>query len=165
MKVRGIHHPGIVVPDLDRAVAFYGELLGMTKVYDESWEVGDDTYDQGVGLTGSAARGVQLRGPNTYMELWQFSAPAQVGPSPASLGANELGFRHLALEVDDVPVALARLVELGGSAMNEPVFFSETDAAVYARDPFGNIIELTTAAGGYPPAIADLANPPTGVDR
>lgn len=155
MNVRGLHHPGIVVPDLDAAVEFYGEFLSMTKVYDESWDVGDAMYDQGVGLTGSAARGVQLRGPNTYLELWQYSAPRQVGPSPADLGANELGFRHLALEVDDVPAALQRLVALGGSAMNEPVFFDETDAAVYARDPFGNILELTTA-GDHPPAIAAL---------
>ena len=157
MEVRGIHHPGIVVPDLDAAVVFYGELLGMKKVYDESWDLGDDMYDQAVGLNGSAARGVQLRGANTYLELWEFSAPTRVGPSPQQLGANELGFRHLALEVDDVPAALDRLVELGGSAMNAPVTFDDGGAAVYARDPFGNIVELTTA-GDHPPALAALSD-------
>ena len=35
MNVRGIHHLGIVVPDLDVAVAFYSEMLGLEKVYDE----------------------------------------------------------------------------------------------------------------------------------
>ena len=164
MEVRGIHHPGIVVPDLEAAVAFYGELLGMTKVYDESWEIGDDAYDQAVGLQGSAARGVQLRGTNTYLELWQFSAPIQTGPSPRDLGANELGFRHLALEVDDVAAALERLKALGGSAMNEPVWFADDDAVVYARDPFGNIIELTTA-GVHPPMIAALISAMKEKDR
>lgn len=153
--MRGIHHPGIVVPDFDAAVAFYSELFGMTKVYDESWEVGDVEYDQGVGLTGSAARGVQLRGANTYLELWQYEAPAQHGPAPASLGANELGFRHLAIEVDDVDAAWRRLQALGGTAMNQPVRFDDGGAAVHARDPFGNILELTTT-GSFPPSIRDL---------
>ena len=29
MKVRGIHHVGLVVDDLEAAVAFYGAFLGM----------------------------------------------------------------------------------------------------------------------------------------
>ncbi len=155
MKARGIHHPGIVVRDLGAAVAFYSEFLDMTVEYEESWNAGDMLYDQGVGLSGSAARGVQLRGANTFLELWEFSAPRQTGPDPAGLGANELGFRHLAIEVDDVDIAFERLQELGGSAMNDPVRFPDGGAAVYARDPFGNIIELTTAAG-FPASIRDL---------
>jgi len=161
VNVRGIHHLGIVVPDLDVAVAFYSEMLGLEKVYDESWEKGDATYDQGIGLSGSAARGVQLRSANTYLELWEYSAPRQEGPDPGSLGANELGFRHLAVEVDDVEAAWEKLKELGGHVMNDPVRFDDGGAAVYARDPFGNIIEFTTA-GGFPPAIADLGEPNQG---
>jgi len=154
--VRGIHHPGIVVSDLESAVEFYSAFLGMTKVYDESWEVGDTTYDQGVGLSGSAARGVMLRGHNTYLELWEYRAPAQRGPDPAMSGANELGFRHLSIEVDDVHVAWTRLQDLGGTAMGAPVEFDKgRGGAVYARDPFGNIIELTTA-GEFPPPISEL---------
>ncbi len=155
MEIRGIHHPGIVVPDLEEAVAFYQGLLAMSVEYEESWVEGDSTYNQAVGLSGSSARGVQLRGINTFLELWQFSNPVQQGPDPASLGANELGFRHLAIEVDDVEAAWERIQELGGSAMNAPVRFPDGGAAVYARDPFGNILELTTA-GDVPPSISEL---------
>ena len=152
-----LHHPGVVVPDLERAVEFYSAFLGLTVEYDEAWDVGNDTYDQGVGLHKSAARGKQLRGANFFLELWQYDAPEQIGRAPSELGANDLGLRHLAFEVDDVAAQLERLVELGGSKMNDPVQFDDDDlgSVTYCRDPFGNIIELTTA-GPFPASVDTL---------
>ena len=39
-------------------------------------------------------------------------------------------------------VALDRLIELGGSKMNDPVDMGNGAAAVYCRDPFGTLIEF-----------------------
>jgi glyoxylase I family protein len=139
----GIHHAGLVVGDLDRAVEFYGRLLSMEPVEIDEWSAPSPLHDQAVGLTGSSARGVMLRGANSYLELWSYYAPRQVGPDPAGLGANEPGLRHLAIEVDDVDAAWHLVQQLGGSAMGEPVTTSEDGAAVvYCRDPFGTILEL-----------------------
>ncbi len=143
MTVRGIHHAGIVVDDLDAAIAFYSALLDMEVVERDHWRPGSDLHDQAVGLIGSGADGVMLCGSGSYLELWRYTAPEQVGDDPGQRGANERGIRHLALEVDDVPATLARVVALGGQKMGDPVEVSDDGAAaVYCRDPFGIILEL-----------------------
>ncbi|MFW2382168.1 MAG: VOC family protein [Acidimicrobiales bacterium] len=156
--VRGIHHAGLVVDDLERAIDFYGQLLEMELIETDEWSAPSPMHDQAVGLTGSTARGVMLRGSNSYLELWTYAAPSQIGPDPAALGANERGLRHLAIEVDDVPAAWRLVQQLGGSAMGEPVTTSEGGAAVvYCRDPFGTILELMST-GGELAALDDLGS-------
>lgn len=141
--IRGIHHAGLVVDDLDAAVEFYGTLLDMEIVERDTWRTPSPEIDNAVGLDGSSADGVMLRGSDSYLELWTYHAPAPHGPDPGVLGAHERGLRHLAIEVDDVPAALARVVELGGAATGVPIDVDEDGAAaVYCRDPFGTILEL-----------------------
>jgi len=142
VSFRGIHHAGLVVDDLPAAIAFYGDLLGMEEIERDNWDAPAPLEDQGVGLAGSSATGVMLRGSNSYLELWEYRSPEQVGDDPAARGAHERGLRHLAIEVDDVAAALDRLIELGGSKMNDPVDMGNGAAAVYCRDPFGTLIEF-----------------------
>ncbi len=152
----GIHHVGLVVEDLDAAVAFYGALLGMEVIERDRWRRPAPLHDQAVGLAGSAADGAMLRGSGSYLELWRYHAPAQMGDRPAERGAHELGLRHLAIEVDDVDAWLSRVEELGGSRMGDPVELDDSGAAaVYCRDPFGTIIELM-AVGDSLASLADL---------
>lgn len=154
--IRGIHHVGLVVDDLAAAIVFYSALLDMVEIERDSWRAPAPMEDQGVGLVGSSAEGVMLRGSSSYLELWQYFAPEQVGDDPADRGANERGLRHIAIEVDDVSAALARVIELGGSAMGEPVVISNDGAgAVYCRDPFGTIIEFM-AVGTAMASLNDL---------
>lgn len=142
---RGIHHTGLVVDNLDAAIAFYGGLLDMEVIERDQWRSPAEVEDQAVGLNGSSADGVMLRGSSSYLELWQYHAPAQVGDDPAERGANERGLRHLAIEVDDVVGALEHLESLGGSRMGDPAELADDDVAVvYCRDPFGTIIEFMT---------------------
>ena len=156
MAVRGIHHAGLVVDDLDAAIEFYGALLRMEVVERDRWRVPAPAEDQAVGLVGSAADGVMLRGSGSYLELWRYVSPENEGPEPATLGANELGLRHLAVECDDVAATLERVVALGGSKMGDPVLLDDTGAAVvYCRDPFGTIIELM-ATGTAMASLDDL---------
>ncbi|MCY4273008.1 MAG: VOC family protein [bacterium] len=151
--IRGIHHVGLVVDDLDAAVAFYSQLLHMEVVERDHWRAPAPRYDQAVGLQGSSADGCMLRGSGSYLELWRYLAPEGAGEDPAACGAHERGLRHLAIEVDDVEAALARVAELGGSKMGNPVELSDDGAAaVYCRDPFGTIIELMSTGS----ALASL---------
>ena len=151
--IRGIHHTGLVVNDLDAAISFYGALLEMEVIERDRWRAPDEAADEAVGLKGSSADGAMLRGSGSYLELWQYHAPQQVGDDPAGRGAHELGLRHLAIEVSDVDAALGRLVELGGSKMGDPIRLEGGAAAVYCRDPFGTIIEFMTT--GSPLASLD----------
>ena len=86
MSIKGIHHVGLVVEDLEAAIGFYGALLGMEAIERDRWSAPAPTEDQAVGLEGSSAEGVMLRGPRSYLELWRYSAPARLGAGPASRG-------------------------------------------------------------------------------
>ena len=141
--IRGIHHVGLVVDDLDAAVVFYSSLLDMQIIERDTWRAPHSEVDSAVGLRGSSADGVMLRGSGSYLEVWTYHAPEKLGDNPADRGAHERGLRHLAIEVDDVRSALRRVVELGGSAMGDPLPIDDNGAAaVYCRDPFGTILEL-----------------------
>ena len=144
----GFHHPAIVVPDLDRAVRFYSALAGYQKIRESRWDR-DSVFNRIIGLTGSSARFCMLKGPNGYLELFEYEQPSSTA-DPASLKANDHGIRHLCFQVEDVAQALARVIELGGGKMNEPVTNELGITCVYCRDPFGNLLELIKPAGGFP---------------
>lgn len=152
-------HPGLVVPDLDRAIAFYSAMFGFQTMGDEGWSDSPD-MDRAVGLEGSATRGCMMRGHNCFLELWQYSAPEQTAPAPGEQLAHESGIRHLAFYVDDCREEYQRLLALGGQSLGEPVGEPGQGSAVYCRDPFGNIIELAEI-----PTPAELPTVLPGVDK
>ena len=147
-NVAGFHHAAIVVPDLDRAVQFYCTLAGYEKIRESRWGR-DSDFNRIIGMTGSSARFCMLEGPNGYLELFEYEQPPSTA-DPASLNANDYGIRHLCFQVEDVEQALARVIELGGGKMNEPVTNDQGITCVYCRDPFGNLLELISPAGGFP---------------
>ena len=153
--ILGFGHPGIVVSNLEKAREFYQQMFGFTVAHYESWSDDNERYNQAIGLKRSAANGYVMRGHNCYLELFEYLGPERVGPSPSELGAHELGVRHLCFIVDDVWYEWRRLQQLGGYAMNEPVGDEEFGWVVYCRDPFGNIIELSTYGGCSDP-LTDL---------
>lgn len=156
--ILGFAHPGLVVPDLEKARAFYEEMFGFQHFCDEGWR-DNPVVDQVVGVRGSACKGYTLAGHNCYIELFEFSAPLQNGPSPAAFGPHDPGIRHLAFFVDDCRAEYERLLRLGGDVLGEPTDIGGGVWTVYCRDPFGNIIELAEV----PTSDEDLRNLP-GVD-
>ena len=131
-------HPGIVVPNLEKAIEFYENMFGFAVIGNESWE-NSEAYDQAIGLKNSAAKGVIMAGHNCHIELFEYSAPKPTTDAPETFLAHETGIRHIAFYVDDPQKELDRLISLGGSALGS---LPEGGGAVYARDPFGNMIEL-----------------------
>jgi len=139
--ILGFAHPGLVVPDLEKARSFYEQMFGFRLFCDEGWR-DNPTADKVVGVAGSACKGFTLAGHNCYLELFEFSAPDQDGPAPATLGPHQPGIRHLCFFVDDCRAEYERLLELGGDSLGEPTDIGGGVFTVYCRDPFGNIIEL-----------------------
>jgi len=134
-------HPAIVVPDLEQAREFYERMFGFRVLTNEGWH-DDPVVDRAIGSTRSCARSYVLAGHNTFLELFEYSAPPKQGPDPASLGPQEMGLRHLAFFVDDLETEYRRFIELGGEALGSLPADTEAPRAVYLRDPFGNIVEL-----------------------
>jgi catechol 2,3-dioxygenase-like lactoylglutathione lyase family enzyme len=139
-RVRGIHHVGITVADLDRSLRFYRDLLGMRVIGLSVEAVGSI-----VGMPGASARIADLdAGGGQLLELIDYgSAPADAAPR----GPDAVGSCHVSIQVDDLSGALARLASAGHRPMGEVTELSlggvwEGCTIAYLRDPDGVVIEL-----------------------
>ena len=88
----GIHHVAIGVPDFDKGLQFYRDVLGFEEVQRSEFSGANPAVEAAIGLKEPAAQMAMLRGGNAYIELWQYSEPA-----PRNLTANPPGFRLPAL--------------------------------------------------------------------
>ena len=147
-QVLGIHHPGIVVPNLEVAIRFYSRALEMEEVHRGQWRTPNATIDGIIGVDGTSANFALLRIGKSFLELFEYLRPTQAAQTPDS--AFRLGIRHICFEVLSPDSVLSKIVAEGGSMMNKPQTIPSGGRAVYCRDPFDNLIELTTASGRMP---------------
>ena len=139
----GLHHVGLSVPDLEEAKTFYKDVLGFTEVFDNSWDGDRPEADQAIGLEKTSAKMQMLRAGNACIELWEYSNPFQASKDPNYSPANH-GWAHIALQVTDIFYEYERLTKAGMTFHRPPVtnVGEGRSAAIYGRDPFGNIVEL-----------------------
>ncbi len=118
--IKSLAHACFVVSDLDRAIAFYRDALGMELAF-------EFTNDQG------QRTGAYLAcGGRTFIEM--FSGR----PVPADPNAS---YRHISLEVDDLEAAARRLTEHGAGVTDKKLGRDKSWQA-WTADPDGNRIEL-----------------------
>jgi len=147
--VLGLHHVGIVTPDIERAKKFYCEVFEF-EVYSQSeWKADNPVFNKIIAMDGSAAKFCMLKGKNSFLELFEFAAPP-TKQAPDRLQPSDMGLRHLMFEVSDVWAVWRKVRDHGGIVMNEPVDVEGGPRVIYCRDPFGNLIELATPAGRMP---------------
>jgi catechol 2,3-dioxygenase-like lactoylglutathione lyase family enzyme len=139
-------HTSLVARDWRVLADFYESVFGCERLEPERDQHGT-WLDRGTGVPGLHIRGVHLRlpghgsaGPTLEVYTYDPALPAD-RPMP-----NRPGFGHIAFAVDNVPVALDRVIAAGGSALGKPATVTVPGAGtiefVYARDPEGNVIEL-----------------------
>ena len=132
MAVRGIHHLGVAVDDLDDAISSYEALLGA------ELEGRATSDEQGV-------EAASLRVGSAHVELLAALGPeTPVGKFLAKRGP---GMHHVAYEVDDIPAELARLegegVRLIDTAPRKGLFGMQV-AFVHPEAAHGVLSELVT---------------------
>jgi len=137
MTLLRMDHVGVIVSDLDEALAFFAALgfkIGGRMT------LGDERVDRIVGLNGVRNTMAMIETPDGHsrLEVIQFLSPA-VREGDAGAPANTLGLRHLCFAVDSLEDTLARLdAELVG----EIVDYGGSFKLCYLRGPDGIIVEL-----------------------
>jgi glyoxylase I family protein len=152
--ILGANHVAISVPDLDKAVKFYCDLLGMEKVGEFCWEVNSELSAGAeliLGVKGTAATAVHLKCQNLMIEVFEFKAgnPAPQDPNRPVI---DHGLTHLGFAVKDLDMEYERLKAAGMRFHSAPVQLNENVRTVYGRDPFGNVVELEEVKGRENPS-------------
>lgn len=98
-RVAGVHHVGIIVADLDAAVRFATELLGLE-------------VEKRVSLAAESTEIVFLHCGNVLLELIEISDP-EVRARRARVPGAKAEVEHVALAVDDLDSVVSELVEEG----------------------------------------------------
>ena len=150
LNVTGIDHFGATVSDVDRALAFWRDLLGLVEVGRGvvEWE----HLDRLVALPDTKIEWVELRIPGGgTVELSRYHRPEGEPVSPGE--ENEPGRSHLSLLVDDLTATLSALRAAGVRARTDepidiPVGAYAGGKAAYVFDPDGVEIELIERIGG-----------------
>ena len=138
--IRGIHHVGIHVRDLDRMIKFYKDAFGFELVGEVFGWANDEFIDKIVDVPNSAARGCMLRAGTCYMELFQYSAPQPNVSEP--LRPFDKGYTHLCVDVTDIAQEFTRLKGVGMTFSQPAPIEMGHVTSIYGRDPEGNVIEI-----------------------
>ena len=139
MGVRRVNHTAVAVSDLDRSIAFYRDLLGLSVLM----EMDVDRHaglDRVVGMADARGRVAFLAAGDTQIELWCYSSPTG-RPVPTDSLPADLGVRHVAFEVDDLDDLHGR-VSAAGYRFNSPPEDLGLHKTCYLHGPDNELIEL-----------------------
>ncbi len=136
--IKGFHHPGIGVHDMEVSLRFYRDLLGLEVMSDVEFE--GAVLDDITGLENAKVRIVALKCGEDEVELFQYYKPASSSFSKDYRQCDG-GIIHVALLVDNLMELYEKLKEHGVASNSKPYNLGG-GLCVYMRDPDGITIEL-----------------------
>jgi catechol 2,3-dioxygenase-like lactoylglutathione lyase family enzyme len=144
MTVLTLHHGGRTVQDMEQALAFYRDLLGL-RVVDDDVQEGPELSEL-VGIKDARLRIVFLSpdGKPPYVELIQYLKGAGRLPD-GSETAGDVGNTHCCLLVDDIHKVQEELMAAGVRFSGPPVLdtaYFKGEYCTYCYDPDGFVVEL-----------------------
>lgn len=145
MTVKRMDNVGIVVEDLDAAIAFFTEL-GLD--LEGRAPVEGDWADGVTGLHGMRVEIAMMRTPDGHsrIELSRFVAPRVVADH-RSAPVNALGYLRVMFTVEDIDDTLMRLEKSGASLVGEVAQYENMYRLCYIRGPEGILIGLAQQLG------------------
>ena len=144
VAIQRMDNVGIVVEDLDAAIAFFTELgmevEGTTRV-DGEW------VDRTVGLTDVHSEIAMMRTPDGHgkIELSTYHSPPSVKVTDPL--ANTLGLHRVMFAVDDIEDTVSRLRQHGAELLGGIARYEDMYLLCYLRGPAGIIVGLAEQIG------------------
>ena len=146
MSVLRMDNVGIVVEDMDAAVAFFEEIglrLEGRGTFDGPW------MDRTIALDGARCEIAMLRMPDGHgaVELSRFVEPGAVDAGANNAPVNTLGYLRVMFAVDDVRDLVKRLERLGARLVGDIVDYEGAYLLCYVRSREGFIVGLAQEQG------------------
>ena len=141
--ITGFNHSGFVVKDIDKMVAFYRDLLGLTVLRDVDSKAPPEGDHTGIPGAHRTLWFVGKTDGDHALELIHFIEP----PSPPGhLDRHQLGAAHVCFNVDDLEELHEELEAQGVRFVTDPIFRVLPGGGrfgiCYAQDPEGNYLEF-----------------------
>jgi catechol 2,3-dioxygenase-like lactoylglutathione lyase family enzyme len=149
VKVESVVHPVVTVADMERSLAFYRDLLGMTVTFDG--DVDPAFYTRLSGLPDPDLRTVLVTCPDGgEIELIEYRRPR--GSTTNERRFIDVGHSFITLRVRDIEAAVAELAGAGVPVVAEVARLGLASGgamqAVYLAGPDGEHICLIETHGG-----------------
>jgi catechol 2,3-dioxygenase-like lactoylglutathione lyase family enzyme len=141
MTIQRMDHVGVVVDDLEAAIAFFIEL-GMD--LEGEMPVEGRWVDHVVGLDDVRVDIAMMQTPDGHgrIELTKFHTPTAISAEPDNAPPNTLGIRRIMFAVDDIEDVVARLRAHGAERVGELAQYEDIYRLCYVRGPEGIIVAL-----------------------
>lgn len=150
--ITGLHHTGLVVRDLEAALAFYSQERAFRLVH--RFEVADTATNRALlQIEDASAQAAFLQGSLGGLELFEFRADR-----PAIRAGRDVfsaGIRHICLQTAISDRLFDALTAAGARSHARPAGLGTGNSYVYLRDPEDNLLELE----GTPWAPAGATRP------
>lgn len=145
MTVKRMDNVGIVVEDIDAAIAFFTEL-GLA--LEGRMPIEGEWAGRVTGVRGQRVEVAMMRTPDGHgrLELSRFDAPA-IASDHRNAPVNALGYLRVMFAVEDIDDTLARLGKLGATVVDEVVNYEDIYRLCYIRGPEGVLIGLAQQLG------------------
>lgn len=146
MTIQRMDNVGIVVGDLEAAIAFFGEL-GME--LEGKARIEGPWADRTVGLDGVRCDIAMMRTPDGHgrLELAKYHTPAAIGGGPRNPPHNTLGMHRVMFAVDDIDAAVDGLRAHGAELVGQVAQYQDSYRLCYIRGPEGIIVALAEELG------------------
>ena len=140
MTVKGMDNVGIVVADIDAAVAFFTEL-GLE--LEGRAPIEGDWADGVTGLPGMRVEIAMMRTPDGHgrLELSRFLAPPVVADHRVA-PVNALGYLRVMFTVEDIDDTVARLSKRGAALVGDVEQYGDVYRLCYIRRPEGILLAV-----------------------
>ncbi len=146
MTIQRMDNVGIVVDDLEAAIAFFAEL-GME--LEGKAQIEGVWADRTVGLDGVRCDIAMMRTPDGHgrLELAKYRTPEAIGAGPDNPPHNTLGMHRVMFAVDDIEDVVARLRTHGAELVGELAQYEDSYRLCYVHSPEGIIVALAEQLG------------------
>ena len=138
--ITGLNHIGISITDLDRAISFYRDLMGL-ELITEPFPFEGPMFSSVMGLESAAGRMCVMRKGGLQLELFEFALPRPASKDPNYSVGNH-GLSHFGIDVENIDATYERLLTAGVRFHCPVMQFPSGVKATYGRDMDGNVFEL-----------------------